>query len=99
MISGEGKWGTYRAKKGFPANLPASASLLRIANIVRVEFELQQVICDTLESYVLINPLSIVCVCLVLIICACIPTCGPRGVVPWFRLKLTHFEFSGRFFA
>src|SRR6267154_2089211 len=99
MISGEGNWGTYRAKKGFPANLPPSASLLRIANIVRMEFELQQVICNTLDSYVLIDPLSIVCIFLVLVICASVPACGPRGVVPWRRLKLTHFEFSGRFFA
>jgi hypothetical protein len=48
--SGEGNWGTYRAKKGFPANLPPSAPLLRIANIVSMEFEGQQIICDTIVS-------------------------------------------------
>ena len=98
MISDEGNWGTYKAKKGLPANFPPLASFLRIANIVRMEFELQQVICDTLDSYVLINPPSIVCIFLVLVICASIP-CGPRSVVPWLILKLAHFEFSGRFFT
>jgi hypothetical protein len=45
---------TYSTKQGFPAELPPSATLLRIANIVGMTFELQQVIYDTtLDSYVL----------------------------------------------
>jgi hypothetical protein len=40
--------------------------LLRIANIIGMEFELQQVICNTLVSYVLIDPLHIVSICLML---------------------------------
>jgi hypothetical protein len=87
---GDGNQGTYRAKKGFPANLPPSASLLKIANIVGMEFELQQVIRDTFDSYVLINPLSIVSIFLVLVICASIPACGPRRIVPSFRSMLAH---------
>ena len=88
MISGE-------SEEGFPAKLPPSSSLFGIANIVRMEFELQQVICDTLDSYVLINPLSVVCIFLVLVICASIP----EGIAPSLSLKLTHFEFTGRFFT
>ncbi|SRR5258707_1680810 len=99
MISGEGKWGTYRAKKGFPANLPPSASLLGIVNIVRMEFELQQVVCNTFDSYVLINPFCIVCIFLVLVICASIPECWPRRIMLWFGSKLAHPGFSGSFFA
>src|SRR6266478_5285621 len=99
MISGGGKWGTYRTKKGFPANLPPSASLLRIANVVRMEFELQQVICDTFNSYVLINPFSIVCIFLVLVICARIPACRLTRIMPWLRLKPAHLGFSRSFFA
>ena len=62
-----------------------------------MEFELQQVICDTLDSYVLINPLSIIYIFLVLIICASILVCGLTGIVPWHRLKLADFEFSSHF--
>ena len=51
--------GTYSTKQGFPAELPPSATLLRIANIVGVEFELEQVICDTFDSYILINPFPV----------------------------------------
>jgi hypothetical protein len=83
-------WGTYRAKKGFPPNLPPSASLLNIPNIVGMEFELQQIICGTFDSYVLINPLSVICIFLVLVICASIPACGPRRITPWLRLMSTH---------
>jgi hypothetical protein len=64
-----------------------------------MEFELQQVICDTVDSYVIINPLSIICIFLVLVICASIPACRPTGVALRLRLKLAHFEFSSRFFT
>jgi len=64
-----------------------------------MEFELQQVICDTLDSYVLINPLIIISIFLVLVICAGIPACGPTGIALRLRLKLAHFVFSGRFFT
>jgi len=47
---GEDNWGTYSTKKGFPTDLPPSATLLKIANVVGMKFELQQVICDTLDS-------------------------------------------------
>ena len=51
--------------------------LLRIANIVGMEFELEQVICDTFNSYVLINPFSVICVRLVLIVGALVSACWP----------------------
>jgi hypothetical protein len=47
-----------------------------------MEFERQQIICDTIVSYVLINPLSIVYIFLVLVICASIPAGGSRRITP-----------------
>jgi hypothetical protein len=84
-ISGDGNCCTYGAKEGFPAKLPPSASLVGVANIVGMEFELQQVICDTFNSYVLIDPL-------ILVICASIPAVP----VPWLRYKLAIKPVSGR---
>jgi hypothetical protein len=53
--------GTYSTEQGFPAELPPLLTLLRIPNIVHMEFELKQVICDTFHSsYVLIDPLPII---------------------------------------
>ena len=60
--------GTYSTKQGLPAEVPHSVTPLWIANIVSMELELEQVICDKLDSYVLINPFSVICVRLVLII-------------------------------
>jgi len=56
-----------------------------------MKFEWQQVICDAFDSYVLIDPLSIVCIFLVLVICASIPACGPRRIMPWRGMKPVHF--------
>jgi hypothetical protein len=52
-----------------------------------MEFERQQVICDTFDSYILINPLSIVYIFLILIICTSIPACRSRRIMPRLRMK------------
>jgi len=66
-----------------------------------MEFELQQVICDTFISYVLIDPLSIVGVgvCLVLVICARVPASRPGCITMQLRLTPSHLRFSSSLFA
>src|ERR1700761_5117445 len=91
--------GTYSTKQGFPAELPPSATLLRMASTVGVEFKLEQVICDTFDSYVLFNPFPIIYVCLVLIVGALVPArraghimvySEPRtdSHIPWIHRQL-----------
>jgi len=60
-----------------------------------MEFELQQVICDTFDPYVLINPLPIICVRLVLIVCTFVPARWLGRKMSWFRLMLAHLGFTG----
>jgi hypothetical protein len=65
-----------------------------------VKSEFERVICDSLDAYVLINPLSNECIFLVLVISVGVPGCRQKSVTPWPRLKLTYFEFfSGCFFT
>ena len=70
--------GTYSTKLGFPAELSPPATLL---SIVGVEFELEQVICDTFDSYDLINPFPVICVRLVLIVGALVPARQPGSIM------------------
>jgi hypothetical protein len=86
-------------KQGFPAKFPPSATLLRIANIVGMEFELEQVICDTFHSYVLIDPLPVIYVRLVLIVCAFVPARRPRRIALRLRLMLAYLGFTGSLLA
>jgi hypothetical protein len=89
---------TYSTEKGFPAELPPSPTLLRIPNIVRMEFELEQLICDTFHpSYVLIDPLPIIYVRIVLIVRALVPTWRPRRITLRIRRMLPSFRFTGSF--
>jgi hypothetical protein len=75
-------------EQGFPAELPPSPTLLRIPNIVRMKFELKQVICDTFHSsYVLI----------VLIVCALVPVCRPRRTTLRIRRMFPSLKFAGSF--
>jgi hypothetical protein len=64
-----------------------------------MEFELQQVIFDTFSSYVLINPFSIVCVCVVLVICTSVPARRLGCIALRCKVMLAHFRFSGSLFA
>jgi hypothetical protein len=64
-----------------------------------VEFELQQVICDTFDSHILINPLSVVCICLVLVICTSVPARRPGCITVRFVVVLAHLRFSSGLFA
>ena len=87
--------GTYIAKQCLPTVLPPSATLLRIANIVGMEFELQQVICGIFDSYLLVDPSPVVRIRLV--ICAYIPARRlERGMLSP-RLMLAHREFTDSF--
>jgi hypothetical protein len=71
--------GTYSTKQGFPTELLPSPTLLRIPNIVHMEFELKQVIGDTFHSsYALIDPLPIIYMRLVR---ALVPARRPRRIV------------------
>jgi hypothetical protein len=62
-----------------------------------MEFELQQIICDTFVSYVLIDPLSIVGVCLILVICARVPASG--CITMQLRSTPSHLRFASGLFA
>jgi hypothetical protein len=64
-----------------------------------MEFELQQIIRNSFNSYVLINPLSIVCVCLVLVICTRVPARRTRCITARLRLTGFHPRFSSGLFA
>jgi hypothetical protein len=88
MIHRSDGGGTYSTKQGFQVELPPSATLVRIANKVSMGFELEQVICDTFDPYVLIDPSPIICVCLILIVSALVSVC-----------QLGHIMLLGLFLA
>jgi hypothetical protein len=89
--------GTYSTKQGFPTELLPSPTLLRIPNIVRMEFKLKQVIGDTFHSsYALIDPLPIIYMHLVR---ALVPVRRSRRiVVSWLRRMLARLRFVGSFY-
>jgi hypothetical protein len=92
--------GTHNTEQGFLEELSPFPTLLRIPDIVRMEFELKQVICDTFRSsYVLIDPLPIIYVRIVLIVRALVPACRPRRITLRLRRMLAHLRFAGSFLA
>ena len=53
-------------------------------NIVGMGLNLQQVICDTLDSYILIDPLPVIYVHLILIVCAFVLVRRPGPIMMRF---------------
>jgi hypothetical protein len=78
-------------KQRVPEEIPPLAALLRIADVVGMKFELQQVLCDTFGSYVFVNPLPIIRIRLVFMVCALVQARLPMRRMMWPAL----LRFSG----
>jgi len=65
-----------------------------------MEFELEQIICNTLHTYVLVYPFPIIRLAhIVLIVCALFPARRPRRVTMWRLGLMVYLGFTGRFLA